>query len=148
MRSYRLSKTTVSDTVFQVFLQQTKNCRFLLWLSDQKHGRGTEIALTCLFLRHLNEKCLFWLDQPPGSFRAHTTYKNINKHVWQYYSTSSLIARPVNGLLSCFVVEQTILAVKYWCLWWTTALYMIIFRRRDNLHEARERLNLLLIFTV
>ena len=39
--------------------------------------------------------------------------KTINKHVRQYFSTSSLIARPVNG---CLVVKQTILAVKYRCL--------------------------------
>ena len=44
-----------------------------------------------------------------------TRYKGIfkNKHVRQYFSISSLIARPVNG---CLVVKQTILAVKYRCL--------------------------------
>ena len=50
-----------------------------------------------------------WLDQPLGSFHTHTTSKNINKHVWQYYSTSSLIARPVLDLLFGFIVKQTIL---------------------------------------
>ena len=48
----------------------------------------------------------------------------------------------------CLVVEQTILAVKYRCLWRTVASCTIIFRRRDNLHEVRERLNFLLIFVV
>ena len=55
---------------FRYFSNKQKIAIFLLWLSDQKHGRGTEIALTCLFLWHLNEKCHFWLDQPPGLFRA------------------------------------------------------------------------------
>ena len=48
----------------------------------------------------------------------------------------------------CLVVEQTILAVKYRCLWQTVALRMIIFRRRDSLHKVRERLYFLLIFVV
>ena len=41
----------------------------------------------------------FLFDQPPGSFYVHTSSKRINKHVRQYFSTSSLIARPENGLL-------------------------------------------------
>ena len=41
----------------------------------------------------------FWLDWLPGSFRVHTAWKNTNEQVRHYLSTSSLIARPVNGLL-------------------------------------------------
>ena len=49
--SYSLSKTTILDAFFQVFLQQKgKNSSLLLWLSNQKQSRGTEVAFTCLFL--------------------------------------------------------------------------------------------------
>ena len=46
------------------------------------------------------------------------------------------------------VVEQTVLAVKHWCLRRTVASQTIIFRIRDNLHEVRERLHFQLIFVV
>ena len=55
MWSYRPSKTTILDAFFQVFLQQIgKNSCLLAWLSNQKHGRGTKVAFTCLYFWHMN----------------------------------------------------------------------------------------------
>ena len=49
-----------------------------------------------------NDKCHFWFYRPLGSLGTKASSKTINKHVRQYFSTSSLIARPVNGLLFLF----------------------------------------------
>ena len=77
-RSYRLSKTIMSDAFFSgISLTNKKNNRFfLLWASDQKHGRGTEVDLTCLFLWHMNVNSVIFGSI---SHQAHSVHIQLSK---------------------------------------------------------------------
>ena len=56
------------------------------------------------------EQCHFLFYRPLGSLRTKISSKTINKPVRQYFSTTSLIASPVNGLL-CLVVELILVSL-------------------------------------
>ena len=100
MRSYRLSKTTIFDAFFQVFLQQRgRNSCFLSWLSNQKHGRGTEVTLTCLFLWHMNMNSVIFCSIGHRACSAHIhLQKGSTNMSGNTAPPSSLIAKSVNDL--------------------------------------------------
>ena len=135
-RSYSQAKTAIFDTFFQVFLQQEgKNGHFLAWLSNQKYVRSIEIAFACLFLWHIDmNSAIFLFNWPPGSFHIHRTSKRINKHIRQYFSTSSLIARPKNGLLLLFCGSTDNCRCQIWLSLTDCSFVYDHFRRHDNLH--------------
>ena len=79
------------------------------------------------------------------SHQAHSTHtisKNINKNVWQYYSSSSLIARPLNGLLLCFVVEQTILSCQILVSSTDCSFAYDHFQKMRHLAQGQEKIEL------
>ena len=69
--------------IFQVFLQQTrKNSHFLLWLSNQKHGIDTEVALICLFLWHLNVNSVIFGSISHQAHSAHIQLPTISTNMF------------------------------------------------------------------
>ena len=96
------------EVLFQVFLQS-----FVKPEAYQRHRSCLYVLVSSTFER---KWCHFQFHWPPGSLCTKTSSRTINKHVKQYFSISSLIARPVNGLLFSLVVKQMTLAVKYRCL--------------------------------
>ena len=136
------------DTFFWVFIQQ-KDGTVVFCRGDQNHCKDTEDSCLSQRMQCTSVNGLFY-----GLIAIRLIWhKYVYKQEWTNTLGNAFLPlfkypSPTEAYFCLLVAEQTIVGVKYQCLWWTVASRRIISRVHDNLHKVRERLYLQLAFVV